>query len=434
MGSYISKPSLFVQGLLLFVFGLIFLILNLIIANMMNSNCTLSPSQDNTTKKLLMSMNIMCGIIMALGMVGIVSRKYTGLGLNENSFALFYKWLMPISALVLLVCASYLTSIVRSDNFVCVDQNANDSLKSQCWGIMTMSSLYFIITIVLLYQYHKQTDEEKKAMLDLQFEEAKKLADQVNGYAESSIKDIALVNKYQNEINILEKAKSVGPLSIDQQLYYQDQIDKLHRFSEIAVVRNNAKVVYKQLQGNVSGSAQAEIIKQQICDHTEISDDHKVIMLEEIKRLLPTSSKLKNMDVDCKLVKELSPKPAERSKPVEQKPEQKSIESESPKLLTHVKPKTIEEDLQERIRVANLQEKLLDATSKVEAKKREIESGNKPSPVSSSQHDFSNKDWDSDSDTESLPVRAGAATFPLRQKTSEYTPLLSSTMPNTPRR
>jgi hypothetical protein len=52
----------------------------------------------------------------------------------------------------------------------------------------------------------------------------------------------------------------------------------------------------------------------------------------------------------------------------EQKPEQKSIESESPKLLTHVKPKTIEEDLQERIRVANLQEQLLDATSKVEAK------------------------------------------------------------------
>jgi hypothetical protein len=125
------------QGLLLFLFGLIFLIINIFIGVELSDSCNLSDSQNKLTQHLLTIMNVMCVILMFIAICIGLSFKYKHFlknyfNLTNDSLLWFYRYGNFFPAILFLVCSSYLLSIVNNLN--CTDSDANSSIQKLCIG------------------------------------------------------------------------------------------------------------------------------------------------------------------------------------------------------------------------------------------------------------------------------------------------------------
>lgn len=345
----LPKPQIFLQGLLLFLFGLIFLILNIIIAANINENCLLLPSQENTTKSLLTTMNVLCAFLMIMGLLGIFNFKLKIL--DDDSFTWFYKYGSFFPAITFLVCSLYLLSMVNK--FDCNDLDANSTIKNLCYGIVIMSVIYFITTCVLLYNFHSETSEEI-------IEKADSVSKDVSLYTENDIKDIKLVNRYDYQIKTLEKALQVA--DIDRDIEYNKNIEKLNKYKDIAIKRHDAKEIYRTIQGKKIDE-QLPIINDKICQNKNYNEEQKIEILKELNKL---NSKLPKECENAPVKEELKKSAVELAR---EKLELTKLEAERAKVETEMKS---QRDKTENPISDNF-EKLIKPTSEIDRAKQKLE-------------------------------------------------------------
>lgn len=276
------KPSIFWQGLLLLLFGLIFLILCVITLASIGQNCPdLTESTSKTSQNLIIAMIVPSLLIMGLGFLGILNFKHHLL--DDDSFTFFYKYIAIMIGIINLVCSSYLVSIINSFN--CIDENAISTIKNTANGMLWMSILYFPVSVYLTYKYNKETDEDI-------INAAESTSKEVTSYNEDSVKDIRLVDRYKDQIEKLEKANSL--VDLDTQIDYNHKIDKLRNLIYIANNRNTAKELYLKIK-NMKLEDQVKQINLEVCDAVDYEPKQKVDLLKEMNKL---NNKLKQEE--CK--------------------------------------------------------------------------------------------------------------------------------------
>lgn len=268
------------QGFLLFLFGLIYLIINIFIAFELNENCTLLDSEDNIIRQLLTITNVLSGILMFFGLIGMLSHKYPKIS-EYFGFMWFYKYGNFFPTIGFLVCSSYLLSIVNNLN--CKDDKANSYIQKLSIGTLVMSIIYFIISCLLFYYLHKDTDEEIMKKAEDAFSEASK-------YSENNI-DIKLNDTYKSNIKDLENSLSLVDRNTD--IKYSEKITLLNKYIKIAKLRDDAKKIYRSIQGKTLDYQVSEI-NNLVCDSKDLDEDAKAEMIKELNNLnkkLPTECK-----------------------------------------------------------------------------------------------------------------------------------------------
>jgi len=349
------------QGLLLFLFGLIFIIINILIAWQLSDSCNLSDSENKLTQHLLTIMNVLCGILMFIGIFIGLSFKYKHFlkdyfNLTDDSLMWFYKYGNFFPAILFLVCSSYLLSIVNKLN--CTDIDANSSIQQLCIGILVMSIIYFITACILFYNFHSETYEQIIEKADL-------VSKEVAGYTEESIKDIKLTDVYKSNIEDLNKALEL--VDINTNIDYNQKIQKLNKYINIAENRNYAKNIYKNIQGTKLENQLAQI-NQIVCNSTTHNEEEKVEMLKELNRL------------NSKLPKECENAPEEyktktNSDRLKQELEEKQLQKQIKDLsnpITESKSKSQLEILTDQIAIKELQKKLKEIDSPPEEDLRKL--------------------------------------------------------------
>ena len=273
-------PSIKYQGFLLFLFGLIYLIINIFIAVEINDNCTLADSEDNLIRHLLTITNVLSSILIFFGFIGMLSHKYPKIT-EYFGFMWFYKYGNFFPTIGFLVCSSYLLSIVNNLN--CTDDKANSYIQKLSIGTLVMSIIYFIISCFLFYYLHQDTDEDIKAKAEKTFSEVSK-------YSENNI-DIKLNDTYESSIKDLEKSLSL--VDRDTDIKYSEKITLLNKYIKIAKLRDDAKQIYKKIQGKTLDYQVTEI-NTLVCNNKNIPEDEKAEMIKELNNLnkkLPTECK-----------------------------------------------------------------------------------------------------------------------------------------------
>ena len=278
------KPTIFWQGLLLLLFGLIFLILCVITLASIGQNCTdLEESSSKTSTNLIVAMIVPSLLIIGLGFLGMLNFKHKLL--DDDSFTFFYKYIAIMIGIINLVCSSYLISIINSFN--CTDKNAISIINKSANGMLWMSILYFPVSVYLTYKYNKETDEDIISA-------AESVSKEVTSYNEDSVKDIRLVERYNDQIEKLEKANALEDLDLDIKIDYNHKIDKLRNLIYIANSRNTAKLLYLKIK-NMKLEDQVKQINLEICDAVNYQPKEKVDLLKEMNKL---NNKLKQEE--CK--------------------------------------------------------------------------------------------------------------------------------------
>jgi hypothetical protein len=278
------KPTIFWQGLLLLLFGLIFLILCVITLASIGQNCPdLEESSSKTSTNLIVAMIVPSLLIIGLGFLGMLNFKHKLL--NDDSFTFFYKYIAIMIGIINLVCSSYLISIINSFN--CTDKNAISIINNSANGMLWMSILYFLVSVYLTYKYNKETDEDIISA-------AESVSKEVTSYNEDSVKDIRLVERYNDQIEKLEKANALEDLDLDIKIDYNHKIDKLRNLIYIANNRNTAKLLYLKIK-NMKLEDQVKQINLEVCDAVNYQPKEKVDLLKEMNKL---NNKLKQEE--CK--------------------------------------------------------------------------------------------------------------------------------------
>jgi hypothetical protein len=205
--------------------------------------------------------------------------------LDDDSFTFFYKYIAIMIGIINLVCSSYLISIINSFN--CTDKNAISIINKSANGMLWMSILYFPVSVYLTYKYNKETDEDIISA-------AESVSKEVTSYNEDSVKDIRLVERYNDQIEKLEKANALEDLDLDIKIDYNHKIDKLRNLIYIANSRNTAKLLYLKIK-NMKLEDQVKQINLEICDAVNYQPKEKVDLLKEMNKL---NNKLKQEE--CK--------------------------------------------------------------------------------------------------------------------------------------
>jgi hypothetical protein len=308
-------------GCLLITFAVVFITMNIIMASNIDSEqCQISDSQNRQTKQLLTALNIVCSILLLYGILGVsnfktkIFDKVPILGYDN-----FFKWTMPLFGIVLLICSIYLYTIILKLD---CQEDSLTPIKNCAIGGMTMSSLFFVVSLYLCYQYQKETDEEI-------IEKSKEIASKVVSISESKAVSVTQIPEYDENIKILKK--SIELVDINTQIEYNDLIEKLELLKRHAKLRDYATKWYKDaIQPNLKNpNVQIDEINS-LCEITSLGDidlneSDKKIMLKVIDSKLPSGTRFKDKLVDCENVRQLLPKV------VEQKIEKQNLEDDEDK-------------------------------------------------------------------------------------------------------
>ena len=308
-------------GCLLITFAVVFITMNIIMASNIDSEqCQISESQNRQTKQLLTALNIVCSILLLYGGLGVsnfklhIFDKVPILGYDN-----FFKWVMPLFGIVLLICSIYLYTIILK--LECQEDSLTP-IKNCAVGCITMSSLFFVVSLYLCYQYQKETDEEI-------VEKSKEIASKVVSISESKAVSITQIPEYDENIKILKK--SIELVDINTQIEYNDLIEKLELLKRHAKLRDYATKWYKDaIQPNLKNpNVQIDEINS-LCEITslgdiELNESDRKIMLKVIDSKLPSGTRFKDKLADCENVRELLPKV------VEQKIEKQNLEDDEDK-------------------------------------------------------------------------------------------------------
>ena len=146
-----------------------------------------------------------------------------------------------------------------------------------------MSIIYFIISCFLFYYLHKETDEDI-------ISKAEKTFSEVSKYSENNI-DIKLNDTYKSSIKDLEKSLSLVDRDID--IKYSEKITLLNKYIKIAKLRDDAKQIYKNIQGKTLDYQVTEI-NSSVCNNKNLPEDEKAEMIKELNNLN------KKLQTECK--------------------------------------------------------------------------------------------------------------------------------------
>lgn len=292
-------------GCFLIVFSGVFLIMNFIMAgNIDSDNCNISDSKNRQTKQCLTGLNIVCVMLLLYGFLGVSNFKMHLLDKSPTLLGIdnFFKWTMPLFGLVLLVLSIYLYTIIN--NLDC-DEDTLTPIKSCSIGGMTMSSIFFIVSLILCYRYQRETDEEI-------IEKAKETSSKVFSISESKAVSITQIPEYDENIKILKK--SIDLVDINTQIEYNDLIEKLELLKRHAKLRDYATQYYKNvIQPNLKNPDKQIDDINSLCitknlGDIELNESDTKIMLKVIDSKLPGGTRFKDKLVDCENVKGLLPK------------------------------------------------------------------------------------------------------------------------------
>ena len=181
----------FLGGLFLFMFSLVFIILfGIFSSNCNNTVCTIPDTTMLQITNIRYAIWIPICALLFIGFLLIAGARNEKYMIKNKAVAGIWCNIFPIISLTLLVSSSLLYSIINADGFNCGDVKPEKSSKiiysdlhvslfHMATGMITMSAVLFCISVYTLYDFWKETDEQKiqKAKDALaQFEKIAKLS------------------------------------------------------------------------------------------------------------------------------------------------------------------------------------------------------------------------------------------------------------------
>ena len=185
-----SDGVLFISGLLLCIIGAVFIaLLGIFSVNCDSTICTISQSTQNQITTTYYALWIPVVFIFLIGLLMITASKKPniaeGLGIDQTGTSryitsIWSTFLFQLSSATLLFSSIYLYSIIDSDHFVC-DVERKTTMLHCLTGMIVMSSGLFLYSMYVLYNFWKETDEQKLENAKKAIKEFNKIKDKIPG-------------------------------------------------------------------------------------------------------------------------------------------------------------------------------------------------------------------------------------------------------------
>ena len=277
-------------GIFLVLFSITFIILfGIFTANCDSTVCTIP----NTT--MLQLTNIKYAIwvpivsLLLIGVFMIAGARNNKLMIKNKTFIGLWCNIFPVISLTLLVSSSLLYSIINADGFKCGDVNspnykiAYSDLHIQLFhyvtGMISMSAVLFCISVYVLYDFWKETDEQKIQKAKDAFARFEK----IKAFKADGLDDAKIISELPTLKKALEEGANLDP---EQYLVYTGKIADIQTYLEKS--EEIRKGNYNQLQeielSKVTKSAEQNAqtlsainAKKLLKDFDSITDKHEKI-------------------------------------------------------------------------------------------------------------------------------------------------------------
>lgn len=230
-----AQSNHFLGGIFLFLFSIIFIILfGIFSTNCDNTVCTIPATTMLQLTNIRYAIWIPISLLLVLGVYMIAGVRNNKLMITNKTVIGLWCNIFPIISLTLLVSSCLLYSIINADGFNCGDATPSKSSKiaysdlhvslfHYVTGMITMSSVLFCISVYTLYDFWRETDEQKieKAKNAIsQFDKIKTLSP--GGSPKPDIK---------NDLTKLKKALEEGAtINKDNDLEYYNKITEIEDY------------------------------------------------------------------------------------------------------------------------------------------------------------------------------------------------------------
>lgn len=230
-----AQSNHFLGGIFLFLFSIIFIILfGIFSTNCDNTVCTIPATTMLQLTNIRYAIWIPTSILLVLGVYMIAGVRNNKLMITNKTVIGLWCNIFPIISLTLLVSSCLLYSIINADGFNCGDatplksskiaySDLHVSLFHMVTGMITMSGVLFCISVYTLYDFWRETDEQKieKAKNAIsQFDKIKTLSP--GGSPKPDIK---------NDLTKLKKALEEGAtINKDNDLEYYNKITEIEDY------------------------------------------------------------------------------------------------------------------------------------------------------------------------------------------------------------
>ena len=230
-----AQSNHFLGGIFLFLFSIIFIILfGIFSTNCDNTVCTIPATTMLQLTNIRYAIWIPTSILLVLGVYMIAGARNNKLMITNKTVIGLWCNIFPIISLTLLVSSCLLYSIINADGFNCGDatplksskiaySDLHISLFHMVTGMITMSGVLFCISVYTLYDFWRETDEQKieKAKNAIsQFDKIKTLSP--GGSPKPDIK---------NDLTKLKKALEEGAtINKDNDLEYYNKITEIEDY------------------------------------------------------------------------------------------------------------------------------------------------------------------------------------------------------------
>ena len=230
-----AQSNHFLGGIFLFLFSIIFIILfGIFSTNCDNTVCTIPATTMLQLTNIRYAIWIPTSLLLVLGVYMIAGVRNNKLMITNKTVIGLWCNIFPIISLTLLVSSCLLYSIINADGFNCGDATPSKSSKiaysdlhvslfHMVTGMITMSGVLFCISVYTLYDFWRETDEQKieKAKNAIsQFDKIKTLSP--GGSPKPDIK---------NDLTKLKKALEEGAtINKDNDLEYYNKITEIEDY------------------------------------------------------------------------------------------------------------------------------------------------------------------------------------------------------------
>lgn len=168
-----AQSNHFLGGIFLFLFSIIFIILfGIFSTNCDSTVCTIPATTMLQLTNIRYAIWIPVSLLLVLGVYMIAGVRNNKLMITNKTVIGLWCNIFPIISLTLLVSSCLLYSIINADGFSCGDATALKSSKMaysdlhvslfhMVTGMITMSGVLFCISVYTLYDFWRETDEQK---------------------------------------------------------------------------------------------------------------------------------------------------------------------------------------------------------------------------------------------------------------------------------
>jgi len=315
MGETPHGPSdgvLFISGLLLCIFGAVFIaLIGVFSVNCDSTICQIPASIENQITTTYYALWIPVIFLFLIGLLMITASKKPkiaeGLGIGQTGPSRYITnmWstcLFQLSSMTLLFSSIYLYSIIKSDNFVC-DIDRKTTLLHCLTGMITMSSGLFLYSMYVLYDFWKETDEQKLQNAKNAIDEFKKIKSRIPD-GDGNQKTTEKIEEFRKAI---EKADGLGETTVEN-IEFKESLGELDAFIEKNYIKKEAlseKLKSVELD-RLTGSRKKEMelaLSDKLKEFNTLPDDQKIKFICDNKKDLQLYEKLKQTEFYIKFDK-----------------------------------------------------------------------------------------------------------------------------------